>query len=155
VDPRCDDGRVVRWRRPYRDSRVFVGYPLLVIVAAAWIMVLASPDWSPASVAFRLAMSAAVVGFWRFLRIGLYVSRVGVRAQGLFRSTAIAWSDLAPVRRGLMFGDHVVLSTMTGDQVWTYLLCGWADPVCVVLAPKRLDRFLLNLEQMRVGALTA
>jgi hypothetical protein len=147
-------GCVVRWRRPYRDSRVLVGHPLLVIVVAVWIMALASLDRSPVSVAFGLAISAGVVGYWRLLRIGLYVSRVGVRAQGLFRSTTIAWSDLAPVRRGLMVGDHVVLSTMAGNQVWTYLMCGWVDKVSVVISPKRLDRVLLNLEQMRVEALS-
>jgi hypothetical protein len=90
------------WRRPYRPGPWRVGAAALVLLLASFVMLAGmiigfavGPGGALVTVLLGAAMVAAAL---RLLRMGLWVSRHGLRRVGFFVTTTLAWNQVAEVR---------------------------------------------------------
>ncbi len=110
-----------RWKRPYRDWRVFVLYPMVIVLAtfATYAAVTSGLPWRSRWI---LPLAAAVFGslLWRAAREGIYVSADGVRVQKLILRTTVRWGEISKVESGgnrAGFGPTICLHTTDGRVV--------------------------------------
>ncbi|GLF99083.1 hypothetical protein [Streptomyces yaizuensis] len=91
-----------QWRRPYRPGpwRVGTGAVLLLfasfVLLAAMIIVFAGA-LSGALVCLLLGL-AVIAAALRLLRMGVWVSRHGLRRVGFLRTSTVAWNRISSVR---------------------------------------------------------
>lgn len=91
-----------RWRRPYRPGPWRVGVAALCLLLASFVLfaaVLIAPAGSLSSAGTVLAGGLALVaGALRLLRMGVWVSRRGVRRVGPVLTRTVPWARVASLR---------------------------------------------------------
>ncbi|MFF9089666.1 hypothetical protein ACF1BE_25195 [Streptomyces sp. NPDC014991] len=91
-----------RWRRPYRPGPWRVGVAALGLLLASFVLfaaVLIAPAGSLSSAGTVLAAGLAIVaGALRLLRMGVWVSRRGLRRVGLVLTRTVPWPRVVSVR---------------------------------------------------------
>ncbi|WP_144126219.1 hypothetical protein [Catellatospora sichuanensis] len=110
-----------RWKRPYRDWRAFVLYPMVIVLAALAIHA-AVTSGHPWQSRWILSLVAAVFGIllWRSAREGIYVSADGVRVRRLILSTTVRWAEIRRIDAGgnrVGHGPTICLYTVDGRFV--------------------------------------
>lgn len=92
-----------RWRRPYRPGpwRVAIAAVLLLLSAfmllATMIIAFAGGGWAGAG-ACLVAALAVLASALQLLRVGVWVSRTGLRRIGFFVTRTIPWSEVTGIR---------------------------------------------------------
>lgn len=86
------------WLRPYSPGRgrwLIVGWELVGLAFVDWTTIRLF-DLMPADawVVTGLLAIAWLVGSWRILRMGVYVSEIGVSIRGLAGSRTLRWTDI-------------------------------------------------------------
>ena len=89
-----------RWRRIYLDWRLFLFYPVVVVLPSSFLYSFAtgprpSTVWQDLLVSFLVL--TMTLWLWRVAREGIYTNDQGVRIQHLIRRTELAWSDVVRV----------------------------------------------------------
>ncbi|MET8565812.1 hypothetical protein ABZV75_36615 [Streptomyces flaveolus] len=91
-----------RWRRPYRPGPWRVSVAALVLLLASFVLfaaVLTALTGSPADAGVVLGVGVAtVVGALRLLRMGVWVSRRGLRRTGFLATRTMPWARVVSVR---------------------------------------------------------
>ncbi|WP_030346280.1 hypothetical protein [Streptomyces sp. NRRL S-1022] len=91
-----------RWRRPYRPGPWRVGLAALVLLLASvalFTAVLIALTGAPATAGAVLGVGLViVVGALRLLRMGVWVSRRGLRRTGLLVTRTVPWARVVSVR---------------------------------------------------------
>ncbi|MFF8732816.1 hypothetical protein ACF073_41080 [Streptomyces sp. NPDC015171] len=91
-----------RWRRPYRPGPWRVGAAALGLLLASFVLfsaVLIALTGSPSAAWVVLVTGLALVaGALRLLRMGVWVSRRGLRRTGLLLTRTVPWPQVASVR---------------------------------------------------------
>lgn len=91
-----------RWHRPYRLGPWRVGGAALLLLLASYLLVCALVITVAGTVTSALVcggLAAAVLsGAVRLLRVGVWVSRRGVRQVGLCSTTTLDWREVASLR---------------------------------------------------------
>jgi hypothetical protein len=86
------------WLRPYTPGRgrwLIVGWELGGLAFVDWTTIrLFDLGATEAGVITGLLAVAWLVGSWRILRMGVYVSEYGVRIRSLFGSRTLRWTDI-------------------------------------------------------------
>ncbi|MET9295846.1 hypothetical protein [Streptomyces sp. NPDC003077] len=90
------------WRRPYRPGPWRVGAAAVFLLLASFVLlsalIIALAD-APAAALVCLAVGLLVIAFaLRLLRVGVWVSRHGLRQVAFFRTTTVPWDAVGPVR---------------------------------------------------------
>ncbi|MFF1838902.1 hypothetical protein ACFVXE_32645 [Streptomyces sp. NPDC058231] len=90
------------WRRPYRPGPWRVGAAATLLLLASFVLLAAmiiavAGALSGAAGCLGLALVVIVCAL-RLLRVGVWVSRHGVRRVGFFRTTTVPWNQAAGVR---------------------------------------------------------
>ncbi|MGW4034219.1 hypothetical protein ACWEFL_33825 [Streptomyces sp. NPDC004838] len=90
------------WRRPYRPGPWRVGSAAVLLLLASFIMLAAmiiAFAGALSGAAACLSLGLAVIGSaLRLLRMGVWVSRHGLRRVGFFITTTLAWDETTDVR---------------------------------------------------------
>ncbi|MFI5805559.1 hypothetical protein [Streptomyces sp. NPDC051561] len=91
-----------QWRRPYRPGPYRVGIAAVLLLLASFVLL------SAMIIAFAAEVTGALVvlGFGavviacalRILRMGVWVSRAGLRRVGFFGTVTVPWSETSNVR---------------------------------------------------------
>ncbi|GGU04660.1 MULTISPECIES: hypothetical protein [Streptomyces] len=121
-----------QWRRPYRPGPWRVGAAALALLLASFVLlaavIVAAAGATPgAAVTFGLA-ALIIAAALRMLRVGVWVSRHGVRRVGFLANTTVAWGQVAEVRTaqqpvrwlGLprtVQGQALILVRQGGEQI--------------------------------------
>ncbi|MGW0122720.1 hypothetical protein [Streptomyces sp. NPDC003327] len=121
-----------QWRRPYRPGPWRVGAAALALLLASFVLlaaviIAAAGAVGGAGVTFTLAV-LIILAALRMLRVGVWVSRAGVRRVGFLRTTTTPWTKVASVRTaqqpvrwlGLprtVQGQALVLDRQAGEQL--------------------------------------
>lgn len=123
------------WHRPYTPGRgrwLIIGWELAGLASVAWTTIrLFDLVGTDAWVVTGALAVAWLVGSWRILRMGVYLSEYGVRIRGLLGSRTLRWTEIdqiaveAPVYRfGVVrvpAGMTVLIRHRTGEFVNTSL----------------------------------
>lgn len=136
-----------RWKRPYRDWRVFALYPMVIVLAALAVYGTATSGL-PSRSRWILPLVAAVFGIllWRAAREGIYVSADGVRVQRLILSTTVRWAEIRSIEPGgnrVGYGPTICLHTVDGRVVKSTVQP--SNAVTDNLAPMLPERTYLEL----------
>ncbi|MER7049694.1 hypothetical protein [Streptomyces jumonjinensis] len=90
------------WRRPYRPGPWRVVAAAVLLLLASFVLIAATIiglAGALSGAAVCLALGLAVIGAaLRLLRVGVWVSRHGLRRVGLLTTSSVAWSDVSAVR---------------------------------------------------------
>ncbi|UGY93958.1 PH domain-containing protein [Streptomyces gobiensis] len=90
------------WRRPYRPGPWRVAAAAILLLLASYLLISAmiiALAGTLAGAGICVGVAALVIGYvMRMLRIGVWASSHGLRQVKLFRTTALAWGDIAAVR---------------------------------------------------------
>ncbi|MEU9165584.1 PH domain-containing protein [Streptomyces sp. NPDC048424] len=91
-----------RWRRPYRPGPWRVAISALLLLLSAFMllatMIIAfAGAWSGAGICLVAAL-AVVASAVQTLRVGVWVSRAGLRRVGFFVTRTVKWSEIAELR---------------------------------------------------------
>ncbi|MFE6833785.1 hypothetical protein ACFVFI_02935 [Streptomyces sp. NPDC057705] len=139
-----------RWRRPYRPGPWRVAIAALLLLLSAFMllatMIIAfAGAWGGAGVC--LAAALAVVGSaLQTLRVGVWVSRTGLRRVGFFVTRTVKWSEIAEVRTVQQPVRWLGLPRTVQGQALTMSGRGGAElPVPVLLTDHNAD-FLSRAE---------
>ncbi|MEU6079887.1 hypothetical protein [Streptomyces sp. NPDC047108] len=91
-----------RWRRPYRPGPWRVGAAAVLLLLASYMlfaaMIVAFAGALPGAGLCVAAATAVIAGALRLLRVGAWVSELGVRRIGFFSTTTLPWARVAAVR---------------------------------------------------------
>ncbi len=138
----------MRWKRPRREWRAIIGYPILVALAAGWLVVLvragAQPyDW--VSVPGFLICLAMV---WHMIRLGIYVNDFGIRViRVLTFQETVAWHEIAVIDVCDSPRRELVIRTLAGEEIRTNMVrsyfSGYGGHTSV--PPKSFDRMVMRL----------
>ncbi|GAA0815995.1 PH domain-containing protein [Spirilliplanes yamanashiensis] len=128
------------WTRPYTPGTgrwIVIGWEAVSLAALAWTTADMFGLVGTGLTVLAAALAAVwVVGSWRIVEMGVYVSDHGVRIRGLLRTRTLAWSDiqhiwlhraehrLGPIR--IPSGLTVLIERRDGRTVNTEL---WAQGV--------------------------
>ncbi|WP_405832218.1 MULTISPECIES: PH domain-containing protein [unclassified Streptomyces] len=139
-----------RWRRPYRPGPWRVAIAALLLLLSAFMllatMIIAfAGAWGGAGVC--LAAALTVVGSAvQTLRVGVWVSRTGLRRVGFFMTRTVKWSEIAEVRTVQQPVRWLGLPRTVQGQALTMSGRGGAElPVPVLLTDHNAD-FLSRAE---------
>ncbi|MFJ6760111.1 PH domain-containing protein [Streptomyces sp. NPDC091273] len=139
-----------RWRRPYRPGPWRVAIAALLLLLSAFMllatMIIAfAGAWGGAGVC--LAAALTVVGSAvQTLRVGVWVSRTGLRRVGFFMTRTVKWSEIAEVRTVQQPVRWLGLPRTVQGQALTMSGRGGAElPVPVLLTDHSAD-FLSRAE---------
>ena len=156
----------VQWWRPYTPGRgrwLIIGWELGGLALAHWSTVRLF-DITGAGVALLGAALGALwlLGSWRIIRMGVYVSEYGVRIYGLAGSRTLRWRDIAeialdqPVFRlgswSLPNGTRVLIKHRNGEFVNTSL---WAQGIDFHAQPRVFREVYGLLQERHIAALAA
>lgn len=91
-----------RWRRPYRPGPWRVGAAAVLLLLASFVLlaaVIIAFTGGPAAALTVLVVALAVIASaLRLLRMGVWVSRAGLRRVRFLSTTTVAWQQIADVR---------------------------------------------------------
>ncbi|MEU5438617.1 hypothetical protein AB0G73_35485 [Streptomyces sp. NPDC020719] len=91
-----------RWRRPYRPGPWRVGAAAVLLLLASFVLlsaVIIAFTGGPAAAVAVLAVALLVIASaLRLLRVGVWVSRAGLRRVGFFRTSTVSWQKVEGVR---------------------------------------------------------
>ncbi|MET9670752.1 hypothetical protein ABZY19_36275 [Streptomyces sp. NPDC006475] len=91
-----------RWRRPYRPGPWRVAAAALLLLLASFIllaaMIIAFAGALPGAAVCAGLGLVLIVAALRLLRVGVWVSRHGLRRVGFFGTTTVPWNEAADVR---------------------------------------------------------
>lgn len=112
---------MARWKRPYRDWRLVMWYPLLTAVPAAMVYAVVTYNLSTSATWLgSLAALGVTVGIWRVTRLGIFLDDGRVKVTGVVRSRVLAWTDIAKVKDdSLGVGRQISFVLTSGENVTT------------------------------------
>ncbi|MER6915465.1 hypothetical protein ABT354_27645 [Streptomyces sp. NPDC000594] len=91
-----------QWRRPYRPGPWRVGAAAILLLLAAFVllaaMVIVFAGAFSGAMACLAVAGAAIGGALRLLRMGVWVSRHGLRRVGFLTTSTVPWGQVASVR---------------------------------------------------------
>ncbi|MFI6473706.1 hypothetical protein ACIBL5_25985 [Streptomyces sp. NPDC050516] len=91
-----------RWRRPYRPGPWRVGAAAVLLLLASFVLlaaVIIAAAGEPTGAVVVLFIAVLVIASsLRLLRIGVWVSRAGLRRVAFFTTTTVAWPRIRGVR---------------------------------------------------------
>ncbi|AYG80050.1 hypothetical protein DWB77_02174 [Streptomyces hundungensis] len=91
-----------RWRRPYRPGPWRVGAAALLLLLASFVLLAAvviAAAGAPAAAIVVLGVAVLVIASaLRLLRVGVWVSRAGLRRVAFFTTTTVSWPRVRGVR---------------------------------------------------------
>ncbi|MCW6006600.1 PH domain-containing protein [Micromonospora sp. CPCC 205371] len=92
----------MQWLRPYTPGRgrwLVIGWELVALAILGSATENLFRLTGTAFIALAIGFAAVwVVGAFRIMRMGVYVSGYGVRVRGLFRTQTLAWQDVEHIR---------------------------------------------------------
>jgi hypothetical protein len=91
-----------QWRRPYRPGPYRVGAAALLLLLASFVLLSATiiafaADLTGALIVLGIGL-AAVACALRMLRMGVWVSRAGLRRVGFLKTVTVPWAQTSQVR---------------------------------------------------------
>ena len=90
------------WARPYTVGTgrwLVIGWEAVALGLLGWTSVdTFALGWHGLRIMASALAVAWVLGSWRILQMGAYVSSRGLQIQGLFRTRTLAWQEIAHVR---------------------------------------------------------
>ncbi|MFI8826362.1 PH domain-containing protein [Streptomyces sp. NPDC053431] len=91
-----------QWRRPYRPGPWRVGIAALALLLASFVLlaaVIVTVAGATGGALFTFGVAALVIGAaLRVLRMGVWVSRAGLRHVSFFSTRTVPWAQAAAVR---------------------------------------------------------
>ncbi|MGW2865581.1 hypothetical protein [Streptomyces sp. NPDC001205] len=91
-----------RWRRPYRPGPWRVGAAAVLLLLASFVLlaavIIAAAGAPPAALAVLFVAALVIGSALRLLRVGVWVSRAGLRRVAFFSTTTVAWPRIRGVR---------------------------------------------------------
>ncbi|MER5771410.1 hypothetical protein [Streptomyces sp. NPDC001985] len=91
-----------QWRRPYRPGPWRVGVSALALLLASFVllamMIIAFAGAASGALVCAAVGLALITAALRLLRVGVWVSRHGVRRVGLLTTTTVPWAKTTAVR---------------------------------------------------------
>jgi Bacterial PH domain len=112
---------MARWKKPYRDWRLVMWYPLLVATPTAMLCSAVANDLSTAMMWLgSIAALMVMVWIWRVTRLGVFLDDGRVKVTSLFRSRVMAWPDIAKVEDvNLGVARQIGFVLISGEKVTT------------------------------------
>src|SRR5690348_7129687 len=108
-----------RWKRPWQDLRLILGFPLLANIVLLLVCAVIAQGWPAA--AFSVPIVVGVVLLWRHIRSGIDVSEAGIRIRRFFRTNVVPWGHIAAVEVSAATRPQIVLRLIYGPDVLTYV----------------------------------
>jgi hypothetical protein len=91
-----------RWRRPYRPGPWRVAAAALALLLASYVLfaavIIAFTGEPSSATGFFVAGLLVILCALRLLRVGVWVSRRGLRRVGFLRTTTVPWAQVVTVR---------------------------------------------------------
>jgi hypothetical protein len=108
-----------RWKRPYRDWRLPVWYPLLVLLPGTVLFAALTGGSPPRPV--ELSVGLVTVAMWRIAQVGVLLDGNRIKVRNMFGTRVLRWDDVADVRDGMDLGDGLRLAFVlrSGERVTT------------------------------------
>ncbi|WP_309057088.1 hypothetical protein [Streptomyces sp.] len=121
-----------QWRRPYRPGPYRVGAAALALLLASFVLlasvIIAAAGAVGGAVATFSVAALIIVAALRMLRVGIWVSRAGVRKVGFLKTSTTPWAGVTSLRTvqqpvrwlGLprtVQGQALVLGRQAGEQL--------------------------------------
>ncbi|MGP9018194.1 hypothetical protein ACT1U9_07255 [Streptomyces sp. BR1] len=91
-----------RWRRPYRPGPWRVGAAAVLLLLASFVLlaavIIAFTGGAAAALSVLAVALLVIASALRMLRVGVWVSRAGLRRVGFFRTSTVSWQKIEGVR---------------------------------------------------------
>lgn len=154
------------WQRPYTPGRgrwLILAWELAGFAFVGWASVRLFDLGGQGARGLAVALALVwIVGAWRIIRMGVYVSEYGVRIRGLLGGRTLRWTDIEEFvfdqpewrlgRLRVAHGLTVLIKRRDGGYVNTSL---WAQGVDFHARPRALREVYGVLRERHLAATTA
>jgi hypothetical protein len=137
-----------RWRRPYRDWRPPVFYPLAALLPGALVFDALTSKPPPAFIDVVIAIMAVFV--WRIGQVGVLLNGGRIKVRNLTRTRILHWDDVAEVSDGIGVyrGVELTFVLKSGENLKTDVRSAFlGDRTKVALTRRQFQRMVTRLRE--------
>jgi len=137
-----------RWRRPYRDWRPPVCYPLAALLPGTLVFDALTATPPPAFIDVVTALMAVFV--WRIAQVGVLLNGDRIKVRNLTRTRTLHWDDVAEVSDGIgvMRGVELTFVRKSGEKLKTDVRsASLGDGTKVALTRRQFERMVTRLRE--------
>jgi hypothetical protein len=140
-----------RWKRPRREWRAIIGYPMFAALAVGCLVALVRAGAHPYDWFVVPGFLIGLAMLWHMIRLGIYVSNFGIRViRVLSLQETVAWHEIAMIDVGDSPRRELVIRTLAGEEVRTDMVrCNYSSSVGQTsVPPKSFDRMVMRLRDL-------